>query len=76
MKQQTKLSQEQQQHAAAHLVGQHKEHEFASVEELLRFDGAHTDVPPEVAARLSLSARDIPPPPSPSRPWWKNLFGQ
>lgn len=74
MKQRTKLSQEKQQ-AAAHLVRQDKMQEFESVEELLRHDAEQTNVPPEIATRLSRSARETPSSPPASRSWWKNLFG-
>jgi hypothetical protein len=47
--------------------------EFASVEELLRFDAGQTTVPPAIADRLQKSAAQINPPAA--RPWWKNLFG-
>jgi hypothetical protein len=47
--------------------------EFASVEELLRFDTGQTTVPPAIADRLQKSAAQINPPAA--RPWWKNLFG-
>lgn len=74
MKQQTKFSQEQphthaeEQHAHARPAHQ----DFAHPEELLRHDAAHTDVPPEIAARLQKSAANLPPPPPTS--WWKRFF--
>jgi len=73
MKQQTKLSQEQQQ-AAAHQSGQQAAHEFATAEELLRSDAAQTVVPPQISERLKKSTGKA----ATSRPrsWWKNLFGQ
>jgi len=49
------------------------EREFASVEELLRFDARQTTVPPTIAERLRKSAAHVNPPTA--RPWWKNLFG-
>ena len=71
MKRQIKLTpQEQsQQHAAA----EHEQtvREFASADELLRDDAAHTIVPPAVAERLRQSAADIP---APARSWWQKLF--
>lgn len=73
MKQQTKLSQEQQA-AAAHQSQQQTGQEFASAEELLRFDAMQTTVPPQIAQRLKRSAgADAP---ATRRPWWKNLLGQ
>jgi hypothetical protein len=73
MKHQTKLSQEQQ-HAEAHQNQQQAGREFANAEELLRFDAAHTVVPPQVARRLEESTGKSAP--APRRSWWKNLLGQ
>jgi hypothetical protein len=72
MKHQTKLTQEQQQHAAQHQAQQPAAREFANAEELLRYDAAHTPVPPGIAQRLQKSTGDLPG----SKPaWWKRLFG-
>jgi len=76
MKQQSKLSQEQQhaeQQAGLHETRQQTGQEFASAEELLRFDARQTEVPAQVAERLKQSTGHLPPP---RRSWWKNLFGQ
>jgi hypothetical protein len=72
MKQQTKLSQEQQ-HAAAHETRQQAGQEFAGADELLRFDAAQTVVPPGIARRLEQSTGGAP---AARRSWWKNLLGQ
>lgn len=75
MKNRSKLSREQQQgeqHTAAHESRQHHQ-EFATAEDLLRFDAAQTDVPPQVAEKLKQSIGDVAPP---RRSWWKNLFGR
>jgi len=72
MKHQSKFSQEQQ-HAAAHQSGQQPAHEFASAEELLRFDAAQTDVPPEIAERLKRTTSSATPPPASG--WLKRFFG-
>jgi hypothetical protein len=45
--------------------------EFASVEELLRFDAAQTAVPPEIAQRLQKSVGE---PPGPKLNWWRRLL--
>jgi hypothetical protein len=45
--------------------------EFASPEEMLRFDAKQTLVPPGVAQRLSRSLQNEP---RPQRPWWKRWF--
>jgi hypothetical protein len=71
MKQQSKLSQEQQQ-IETQLTQQPAGREFASPEELLRFDAAQTAVPPEIAQRLKKSIGNLPPPPE---SWWKRFFG-
>ena len=73
MKHQSKFSTEQQQqHAAEHQTQQEVAHEFATAEELLRYDAAHTTVPPEIARRLqkTIGQTGVAP-----RSWWRNLFG-
>ena len=72
MKQQSKLSQEQQQHAAELQTQQPAAREFANAEEMLRYDAAHTPVPPAIAQRLQKSTSELPPP---KLAWWKRLFG-
>jgi len=74
MKHQTKLTQEQQsqQVGAEQQTQAQAAREFASAEELLRYDAAHTAVPPEIARRLQKSAADLP---APRTPWWQRLFG-
>jgi hypothetical protein len=73
MKHQSKLSAEQQQqHAAEQQTQSQSAREFASAEELLRYDAAHTTVPPDIARRLQKSVGPAKPPP---RSWWRNLFG-
>jgi hypothetical protein len=73
MKHQTKLSAEQQQQQAAeHQTQSQSAREFANAEELLRYDAAHTTVPPGIAQRLQKSAADLP---APKTTWWKRLFG-
>ena len=46
--------------------------QFKSPEELLRYDAAHTLVPPDVARRLQKSIGPLPPP---NRSWWRRIFG-
>ncbi|MGD0206669.1 MAG: hypothetical protein ABSC89_03580 [Verrucomicrobiota bacterium] len=73
MKHQTKLSQEQQQqHAAEHQTQQQAVREFANAEEMLRYDAAHTTVPPGIAQRLQKSTGGAT---EPKTSWWKRLFG-
>ncbi len=73
MKQQSKLSAEQQQqHAAEQQTQSQSAREFASAEELLRYDAAHTTVPPDIARRLQKTAADLP---APKTTWWQRLFG-
>ena len=72
MKHQNKFSQEQQQQAAAHQTQQPAAREFANVEELLRYDAAHTPVPPGIAQRLQKSTGGLP---GPKASWWKRWFG-
>jgi hypothetical protein len=73
MKHQAKLNSEQQQQQAAEQQTQSQPAlEFATTEELLRYDAAHTPVPDGIAQRLQKSAGGLP---LPSRPWWKRFFG-
>ena len=72
MKQQTKLSEEQQQQATEHQTQQPAGREFATAEELLRYDAEHTPVPPAIAQRLQKSTGELP---QPKAAWWKRLFG-
>jgi hypothetical protein len=72
MKHQTKLSQKPE-HVAEQQTQSIPAKEFASSDELLRFDAAQTTVPPGIAQRLQKSVAEIRPPAS--RSWWKNVFG-
>lgn len=64
--------QQQEQQAVQHQAPAEGAREFASAEEMLRYDAAHTLVPPEVARRLQQSIGPLPPP---GRSWWRRLFG-
>jgi hypothetical protein len=70
MKQQTKLSSEQ-----SHIETQSSQtqavREFATADELLRFDAAQTVVPPHIAERLKHSAANMA---QPKTGWFKRLF--
>jgi transcription initiation factor TFIID subunit TAF12 len=73
MKHQTKLAAEQQQqHTAGQQAQSQSAREFANTEELLRYDAAHTTVPPGIAQRLQKSTSNLP---GPKVGWWKRLFG-
>jgi hypothetical protein len=75
MKQESQFSSDEQHR---HESGQESHHqtarEFATAEELLRFDAAQTVVPPPIAERLKQSAAQLAPPPR--RAWWQKLFGR
>lgn len=75
MKHQSKLSAEQQPSQEAN-AGQQTQspaaREFANADELLRYDAAHTPVPPAIAQRLRKSTADLP---GPKTPWWKRWLG-
>ncbi|MEY2465851.1 MAG: hypothetical protein QOD03_372 [Verrucomicrobiota bacterium] len=72
MKRETKLNSEQQQEQTAQHQSQQKPvTEFATMEEMLRFDTAQTPVPTGIAERLQRSSADCP---KPSRSWWQRLF--
>ncbi|HUC84863.1 MAG TPA: hypothetical protein VL970_06705 [Candidatus Acidoferrales bacterium] len=76
MKPRSKLSQEQQQseQQSAAEETRPQSQEFATAEEMVRFDAKQTEVPPQIAERLKQSIAHIAPPPR--RSWWQNLFGQ
>jgi len=71
-----KLEQQQKQQTTETKLTEQKTaaREFSSVEEMLRFDAAQTQVPSSIEVRLAesvqkeLAARK-------ARPWWKKLFG-
>ena len=72
MKQQSKFSSREQQQAAEQQSQQPAPREFATVDDMLRYDASQIPVPPRIAERLQKSTRELPPP-SPS--WWKRIFG-
>ena len=74
MKQQTKLSEEQQsrQVGTEQQTQQPAAKEFATAEELLRYDAEHTPVPPAIAERLKKSTGKLP---QPKPAWWKRWLG-
>jgi hypothetical protein len=69
-----KLRQEQRHEQQQDFVEQTAQQgqQFASVEDLLRYDNEQNPVPSEVAERLN---RSIGAEPKPARPWYKSLFG-
>lgn len=72
MKQQKKFeSQEQQQASETQSQQKTSSREFASVDELLRYDAKQTSVPPAIAQRLGRSLQNQP---RPARSWWKRWF--
>ena len=70
MKQQSKLSQEQQS-AETQQTRQPAGREFASVDEMIRFDAAQTAVPTDIAQRLKKSTDAEP---VSDRTWWRRFF--
>jgi len=74
MKQQTKLSEEQQSRLAGteQQAQQPAAREFATAEELLRFDAEHTTVPPAIARRLQQSTGGAT---APKTSWWRKFLG-
>lgn len=72
MKQQKKFeSREQQQVSETQSQQKTSSREFASVEELLRYDAKQTTVPPGIAQRLGQSLQKEP---RPARSWWRRWF--
>ena len=71
MKQRAKFSQKQEQIVAQE--SQHTVKEFASPDEMLRYDAARVVIPPEIAERLQKSSGNVHG--QPIRRWWHKLFG-
>ena len=72
---QSKLRQEaeqEQQQQIQSAVNQGTVKEFATVDDLLRYDSEQNPVPGEVAERLGKSLEAEP---KPEQPWYKKLFG-
>jgi hypothetical protein len=62
---------QQEQLSEAQLQSSQAVHEFATPEDVLRFDAKNTVVPEGIAQRLGRSSHRVP---VPSRSWWKRLF--
>jgi hypothetical protein len=72
MKHQSKLSEESRQVGAEQQTQSPAAREFANAAELLRYDAAHTTVPPAIAQRLKKSTGGLP---GPKTSWWKRWLG-
>ncbi len=70
MKQKHKLTSQEQQEISETHTQQTAASEFATVEELLRYDAAQTKVPPSIAERLDKSLESEP---KPTRSLWRRL---
>jgi hypothetical protein len=64
--------QQQQEQTSEQQITSQAGNEFASVEDLLRYDAKQTTLPPAIAERLQSSLKTEPPP---KRSWWQRLFG-
>ena len=73
MKQEQKLTAQEQLQAAEVQSRQTTTREFSSAEELLRHDARQTPVPPEIAQRLGKSIENLP---KPASSWWRRLLGR
>jgi ppGpp synthetase/RelA/SpoT-type nucleotidyltranferase len=73
MKQQKKFAPSEQQRTSEVQSQQTMAREFASVEELLRYDAEQTTVPAEIVERLKRTTRSAAPPPRAG--WLKRFFG-
>ena len=73
MKRETKLTAQEQQALAETKSQQASVREFASTEELLRFDAQQTAVPDSIAQRLARSIQNLP---RPAGSWWRRWFGR
>lgn len=72
MKQKQKLTSQEQPQVSETQTRAAASPEFASAEELLRYDAAQTKVPPSVAERLDKSLQNEP---KPTRSLWRRLLG-
>ena len=74
MKHQTKHSslEQEQQRAFDQQTQSQSAKQFATVEEMLRYDAAHTTVPPAIATRLEQSTSQMRPP---AQSWWRRVLG-
>lgn len=73
MKQKHKLTSQEQQQVSETQTQKTEGREFATPEELLRYDAAQTEVPPTVAERLDQSLQNEP---KPARSLWQRLTGR
>jgi len=71
MKHESKLTAQEQAQLAEVKSQQTSTREFASLEEVLRYDAGQTAVPPGIAERLAQSVQNVPPP---ERSWWRRVF--
>jgi hypothetical protein len=72
MKYEKKFRQEEQHEVSeSQLQSQQTIHDFATPEDMLRFDAKQTMTPNNVAERLSRSLKNQP---RLAQPWWKRLF--
>lgn len=72
MKQEIKHTAQEQEQVSGTESQQTSAREFASTEEMLRFDAAQTPVPPRIAERLRESTAELP---KPKPGWWKRWIG-
>ena len=71
MKHESKQRSREQEQLASNTSQQSIAREFATAEELLRHDAAHTEVPTVIAERLTKSIQGLP---RPSKTWWERLL--
>jgi hypothetical protein len=69
----SKLQSREQQASALHSQSAREQQarDFASVEELLRYDAAQQETPKSIETRLASSIEREPPP---RRSWWRRIF--
>jgi hypothetical protein len=73
MKQKHKLASQEQQQVSETQTQKSEGREFATAEELLRYDASQTEVPPTVAKRLDDSLQNEP---KRTRSVWRRLMGR
>jgi hypothetical protein len=73
MKQKQKLTSQEQEQVSETQTRQTAAREFATADELLRYDAAQTDAPPSIAKRLGESLQKEP---KRNRSFWQRLTGR
>jgi hypothetical protein len=71
MKHKNNFNRREQEQQSEQTLQQSSAMEFASVEEMLRYDAAQTVTPRRITSRLRESLGDVP---QVQPPWWRKIF--